>query len=190
MAKEGVKFLYGSAVVIGAIAAIQYFSRQKRLLKDISISNTSLDWQTILSGLISSQSAADIQGIPLTLSVVNNSDIDVIIKDADLDVSVDGISIGVVSLDDEEEIKLSKNSETQLDLSIKITVTDWLALGVKSNDIYYYINNGVNYEILSGSNVYKIRGNFVISASIFETLSYPYLLVMSGNQITEEVSGS
>ena len=150
MAKEGVKFLYGSAVVIGAIAAI-------------------------LSGLISSQSAADIQGIPLTLSVVNNSDIDVIIKDADLDVSVDGISIGVVSLDDEEEIKLSKNSETQLDLSIKITVTDWLSLGV---------------AILSGSNVYKIRGNFVISASIFETLSYPYLLVMSGNQITEEVSGS
>mgnify|MGYP003669336451 CR=1 FL=1 len=49
--------------------------QQKRLLKDISISNTSLDWQTILSGLISSQSAADIQGIPLTLSVVNNSDI-------------------------------------------------------------------------------------------------------------------
>ena len=175
MAKEGVKFLYGSAVVIGAIAAIQYFSRQKRLLKDISISNTSLDWQTILSGLISSQSAADIQGIPLTLSVVNNSDIDVIIKDADLDVSVDGISIGVVSLDDEEEIKLSKNSETQLDLNIKITVTDWLALGV---------------AILSGSNVYKIRGNFVISASIFETLSYPYLLVMNGNEITEEVSGS
>ena len=173
MAKEGVKFLYGSAVVIGAIATIQYFRRQKRLLKDICVSNTSFDWQSVLSGIISSQSASNLEGIPLTLSVVNNSNIDVTIKDIDLDVSVDNVSIGVVSLAD--EVELAKNSETLLELTIQITVTDWLALGL---------------ALLTGPNVYKIRGNFVISASIFETVSYPYLLVMSGSQVTSEESGN
>ena len=91
MAKEGVKFLYGSAIVIGLVAVVQYFRRQKRLLEDICVSSAGLDWKTVLSGLISSNNAGNIQGIPLQLSVVNNSDIDVTIKDIDLDVSVDGV---------------------------------------------------------------------------------------------------
>ena len=171
MAKEGVKFLYGSALVIGAIAVIQYFRRQKRLLKDICISNTSLDWQSVLNGLLSSSQASSMSGIPLTLSVVNNSKIDVTLKDVDLDVSVDGVSLGYVDL--KEEVELKGNSETQLELTITLTVSDWLSLGVA----------------LIGTNVYKIRGNFVISASVFETLNYPYYVVMTGSEITDEQSG-
>ena len=171
MAKEGVKFLYGSAVVIGIIAVIQYFRRQKRLLQDICISNVSLGWQEVLSGVLSSNNANNMQGIPLTLSVVNNSKIDVTIKDIDLDVSVDGVSLGFVELD--EEVELSANSETQLNLNIKLTITDWLSVGIA----------------LIGQNVYKIRGNFVISASVFETLNYPYYVIMTGSEITDEQSG-
>lgn len=171
MAKEGVKFLYGSALVIGSIAVIQYFRRQKRLLKDICISNVSLGWQEILSGILSSNNATNIQGIPLTLSVVNNSNIDVTLKDIDLAVSVDGVSLGYVDLD--EEVELTANSETQLDLTIKLSITDWLSTGIA----------------LLGQNVYKIRGNFVISASVFETLNYPYYVVVTGSEITDEQSG-
>ena len=173
MAKEGVKFLYGSALVIGAIAIVQYFSRQKRLLKDICVSNTSFDWQGVLSGLISSQSAASLEGIPLSLTVVNNSDIDVTIKEIDLDVTVDGVEVGVVSLG--EEVLLTQNSETILDLSIKLTVTDWIGLAA---------------AIVIPPNVYKIRGNFVISASVFETITYPYLLIMTGSEVTTQESGN
>jgi|21_taG_2_1085346.scaffolds.fasta_scaffold24713_5 LEA14-like dessication related protein len=172
MAKEGVKFLYGSAIVIGIVAVVQYFSRQKRLLKDICVSNTSFDWQSILSGLLSSENASSTSGVPLTLSVVNNSDIDVTLKEIDLAVTVDGQNLGYVELG--EEVQLLANSETMLDLNITITVDDLLGLGL---------------SLLIPPNVYKIRGNFVISASVFETLKYPYLLVMTGSQLTEEVSG-
>jgi hypothetical protein len=61
-----------------------------------------------------------------------------------------------------------------LDLNIIITVDDLIALGI---------------SLLIPPNVYKIRGNFVISASVFETLNYPYLLVLTGSELTEEVSG-
>ena len=65
----------------------------------------------------------------------------------------------------EEEVKLTANSETQLDLKIKLSQINWLELGL---------------ELLIGPNAYKIRGNFVISASVFETLNIPYLLVTKG----------
>ena len=171
MAKEGVKFLYGSAIVIGSIAVIQYFRRQKRLLEGICVSSAGLDWKTVLSGVLSSNNADNIQGIPLTLSVVNNSNIDVTIKEIDLNVSVDGVNLGYVEL--VEEVELSKNSETILNLTITLGVTDWISLGLA----------------LIGQNVYKIRGNFVISASVFETLNYPYYVVVTGSEITDEQSG-
>ena len=168
MAKEGVKFLYGSAIVIGLVAVVQYFRRQKRLLEDICVSSAGLDWKTVLSGLISSNNAGNIQGIPLQLSVVNNSDIDVTIKDIDLDVSVDGVYLGYVEL--AQEVELSKNSETILNLNITLDVTDWISLGIA----------------MIGQNVYKIRGNFVISASVFESLNYPYYLIVTGDDIDEQ----
>jgi len=178
MAKESVKFLYGSAVVIGAIATIQYFRRQKQLLKGICISNTSFEWKEVLNGLLFSDAAADFDGIPLSLLVVNNSNIDVVIKDIDLKVSVDGINLGTVVLD--EEVELTANTETQLDLIITLDSINWLQLGL---------------ELLLGPNVYKIKGNFVISASVFETLNIPYTLVFKGNgssgsgSTTTEISG-
>jgi LEA14-like dessication related protein len=111
------------------------------------------------------------QGIPLTLSVVNNSNIDVTIKDIDLNVSVDDVNLGYVEL--VEEVELTKNSETILNLNITLDISDWISLGIA----------------LAGQNVYKIRGNFVISASVFETLNYPYYLIVTGSEITDEQSG-
>ena len=170
MAKEGVKFLYGSALVIGVVAVMQYYRRQKRLLKDICVSNTNFDWKTVLSGLLNNNNAAAMQGIPLQLSVVNNSNIDVTIKDIDLDVSVDGVYLGYVTL--ANPIELKANAESNLDLYITLDVGDWISLGIAA----------------LGSNVYKVRGNFVISASVFETLTYPYLLIIGGPDASE-ISG-
>ena len=82
------------------------------------------------------------------------------------------VNLGYVEL--VEEVELSKNSETILNLNITL-------------DSYRldFFRNCVGI----GQNVYKIRGNFVISASVFETLNYPYYLIVTGSEITDEQSG-
>jgi len=176
MAKEGVKFLFGSAIVIGAIALVQYFRRQRKLLSGICVSETSLNWRTTIYNIL--KGTSNLEGIPLTLSVVNNSNIDVTIKEVDLDVLVNNTVIGYVGIEDSEEFVISKNSESTLELYISLN-PETLAQ-IISNPLLALL------DLLVDTNTYKIRGNFVISASVFETLEYPYYLEVTGSELTEK----
>tara|TARA_R100001244_G_scaffold35643_3_gene32778 strand:- start:454 stop:1008 length:555 start_codon:yes stop_codon:yes gene_type:complete len=178
MASKTTKLIVGTAFVVGTIVFVRYLVRQSKMLKDICVTHTSLEWRNSLQQL-ATQWQEIIAGdpiefnVPLKLQLVNNSDIDVTVKEIDFDIYFESIHIGSIF---EQEPKIIKaNSRTDFDIYIDLDLQgDWINIGL---------------EAIGGNNKFEVIGNIVLSASIYETLNYPYQLIVQGNQVLKEVSG-
>jgi len=163
------------ALTIGGIAFVKYLTTQAKLLKKICVRSTSLEWREVLSsGLQAYISGTPMpQTIPLELEVVNDSDVEVEVKEMYFDIYFSGIH--VASVLNQDEAILMPNSVSNLEIDVNLDLAgDLIDIGL---------------ELLSGDNEIELRGNLKIQASVYEEYNYPYKLVVQGNEILEESSG-
>tara|TARA_R110000796_G_scaffold6678_5_gene23393 strand:- start:443 stop:976 length:534 start_codon:yes stop_codon:yes gene_type:complete len=172
---KGFKFAFGLLIGIGAVAFVKYLITQAKMLKNICVRSTSLEWREVLVNAIQSviTGSTPQATIPLELQIVNGTDIDVEIKEMAFDVYFDGTHIGMV--ESQQKAELLGNSINDLEVDINLDLAgDIVDLGL---------------SLLAGDNVIEIVGNIKIKASIYEELNYPYRIKVKGSEILSEVSG-
>ena len=132
--------------------------------------------------------------LPLNLTLNNDSNIDVTIKNVSFDITWMGsgtallegrnLIIGTVESDNETVIK--KNSKGYLGLTISLAPLANLSMAemvILGTDLLPVIGNGIDV---------MIDGNIKLKASIFETVYYPYTLMINtseGLEAADELSG-
>ena len=176
--------------VIGGVGVVSYFIRQGKLLKQICVSSTDLAWKTTLLGV-----ATDIKNgtspsvdLPLNLTLKNDSNIDVTIKDVEFDITwlgsgtslLEGRNLLIGTVDSNEETVIKKKSTGYLALKINLAPLSELSTGemvMLGTDMLPVIGNGI--DVL-------IDGNIQIKASIFETINYPYSLMINTSDAIED----
>tara|TARA_R110002073_G_scaffold30649_5_gene95183 strand:- start:3399 stop:3995 length:597 start_codon:yes stop_codon:yes gene_type:complete len=176
--------------VIGGVGVVSYFIRQGKLLKQICVSSTDLAWKTTLLGV-----ATDIKNgtspsveLPLNLTLKNDSNIDVTIKDVGFDITwlgsgtslLEGRNLLIGRVDSNEETVIKKKSTGYLSLKINLAPLSDLSSGemvMLGTDMLPIVGNGI--DVL-------IDGNIQIKASIFETINYPYSLMLNTSDAIED----
>lgn len=176
--------------VIGGVGVVSYFIRQGKLLKQICVSSTDLAWKTTLLGV-----ANDIKNgtspsvdLPLNLTLKNDSNIDVTIKDVGFDITwlgsgtslLEGRNLLIGRVDSNEETVIKKKSTGYLALKINLAPLSDLSSGemvMLGTDMLPIVGNGI--DVL-------IDGNIQIKASIFETINYPYSLMLNTSDAIED----
>lgn len=176
--------------VIGGVGVVSYFIRQGKLLKQICVSSTDLAWKTTLLGV-----ANDIKNgtspsvdLPLNLTLKNDSNIDVTIKDVGFDITwlgsgtslLEGRNLLIGRVDSNEETVIKKKSTGYLALKINLAPLSDLSAGemvMLGTDMLPIVGNGI--DVL-------IDGNIQIKASIFETINYPYSLMLNTSDAIED----
>jgi hypothetical protein len=176
--------------VIGGVGVVSYFIRQGKLLKQICVSSTDLAWKTTLLGV-----ANDIKNgtspsvdLPLNLTLKNDSNIDVTIKDVGFDITwlgsgtslLEGRNLLIGTVDSNEETVIKKKSTGYLALKINLAPLSDLSAGemvMLGTDMLPVLGNGI--DVL-------IDGNIQIKASIFETINYPYSLMINTSDAIED----
>ena len=176
--------------VIGGVGVVSYFIRQGKLLKQICVSSTDLAWKTTLLGV-----ANDIKNgtspsvdLPLNLTLKNDSNIDVTIKDVGFDITwlgsgtslLEGRNLLIGTVDSNEETVIKKKSTGYLALKINLAPLSDLSSGemvMLGTDMLPIVGNGI--DVL-------IDGNIQIKASIFETINYPYSLMLNTSDAIED----
>ena len=176
--------------VIGGVGVVSYFIRQGKLLKQICVSSTDLAWKTTLLGV-----ANDIKNgtspsvdLPLNLTLKNDSNIDVTIKDVEFDITwlgsgtslLEGRNLLIGTVDSNEETVIKKKSTGYLALKINLAPLSDLSAGemvMLGTDMLPVLGNGI--DVL-------IDGNIQIKASIFETINYPYSLMINTSDAIED----
>ena len=176
--------------VIGGVGVVSYFIRQGKLLKQICVSSTDLAWKTTLLGV-----ANDIKNgtspsvdLPLNLTLKNDSNIDVTIKDVEFDITwlgsgtslLEGRNLLIGTVDSNEETVIKKKSTGYLALKINLAPLSDLSAGemvMLGTDMLPVLGNGI--DVL-------IDGNIQIKASIFETINYPYSLMLNTSDAIED----
>lgn len=176
--------------VIGGVGVVSYFIRQGKLLKQICVSSTDLAWKTTLLGV-----ATDIKNgtspsvdLPLNLTLKNDSNIDVTIKDVEFDITwlgsgtslLEGRNLLIGTVDSNEETVIKKKSTGYLALKINLAPLSDLSAGemlMLGTDMLPIVGNGI--DVL-------IDGNIQIKASIFETINYPYSLMLNTSDAIED----
>ena len=176
--------------VIGGVGVVSYFIRQGKLLKQICVSSTDLAWKTTLLGV-----ATDIKNgtspsvdLPLNLTLKNDSNIDVTIKDVGFDITwlgsgtslLEGRNLLIGTVDSNEETVIKKKSTGYLALKINLAPLSELSTGemvMLGTDMLPVLGNGI--DVL-------IDGNIQIKASIFETINYPYSLMLNTSDAIED----
>ena len=176
--------------VIGGVGVVSYFIRQGKLLKQICVSSTDLAWKTTLLGV-----ATDIKNgtspsvdLPLNLTLKNDSNIDVTIKDVGFDITwlgsgtslLEGRNLLIGTVDSNEETVIKKKSTGYLALKINLAPLSDLSSGemvMLGTDMLPIVGNGI--DVL-------IDGNIQIKASIFETINYPYSLMLNTSDAIED----
>lgn len=176
--------------VIGGVGVVSYFIRQGKLLKQICVSSTDLAWKTTLLGV-----ATDIKNgtspsvdLPLNLTLKNDSNIDVTIKDVGFDITwlgsgtslLEGRNLLIGRVDSNEETVIKKKSTGYLALKINLAPLSDLSSGemvMLGTDMLPIVGNGI--DVL-------IDGNIQIKASIFETINYPYSLMLNTSDAIED----
>lgn len=172
---KGFKIFFALAITIGGIAFIKYITTQAKLLKNICVRSTSLDWRDVLVNAIQALVGGEQPQatIPLQLQVVNGSDIDVEVIEMAFNIYFDGIHVGEVY--SQQESALTANSINDLEVDVELDLAgDLLDLGL---------------SLLSGNNVIEIVGNIKIKASIYEEYNYPYQLKVQGSEVLSEIGG-
>jgi hypothetical protein len=190
------KTIITTAAVLGGVGVLAYFLRQGKLLKDICVSSTDLAWKSTLLGV-----ATDIQNgntpsvdLPLNLTLNNDSNIDVTIKNVSFDITwmgsgtalLEGRNLLIGTVESDSETVIKKNSKGYLGLTISLAPLADLTTGemvILGGDLLPVVGNGIDV---------MIDGNIKLKASIFETVYYPYTLMMNtseGLEDADEISG-
>tara|TARA_R110001599_G_scaffold5726_3_gene28492 strand:- start:2233 stop:2829 length:597 start_codon:yes stop_codon:yes gene_type:complete len=190
------KTIITTVAVLGGVGVLAYFLRQGKLLKDICVSSTDLAWKTTLLGV-----ATDIQqgntpsvDLPLNLTLNNDSNIDVTIKNVSFDITwmgsgtalLEGRNLLIGTVESNSETVIKKNSKGYLGLTISLAPLADLTTGemvILGGDLLPVVGNGIDV---------MIDGNIKLKASIFETVYYPYTLMMNtseGLEDADEISG-
>lgn len=179
MAKGG-KVVFGTVAVLGVLGAIVYFIRQSKLLRQICVSHTDIGWESTVyevgTAVYDGETPSNLE-VPFHLTLVNNSNIDVIIKDVDMSITWLSQDTALLSSDklignvkSTREDKLVKNSTTTITMNVDLSPITKLTTGqllLLTGDI---ASNGIRVIV---------QGNVKLKASIFETINYPYYLNMN-----------
>jgi hypothetical protein len=179
MAKGG-KVVFGTVAALGVLGAIAYFVRQGKLLRQICVSHTDIGWESTVyevgTAVYNGEAPSNLE-VPFHLTLVNNSNIDVIIKDVDMSItwlSQDTALLGsdklIGNVKSTREDKLVKNSTTTITMNVDLSPITNLTTGqllLLTGDI---ASNGIRVIV---------QGNVKLKASIFETINYPYYLNMN-----------
>jgi hypothetical protein len=179
MAKGG-KVVFGTVAALGVLGAIAYFVRQGKLLRQICVSHTDIGWESTVyevgTAVYNGETPSNLE-VPFHLTLVNNSNIDVIIKDVDMSItwlSQDTALLGsdklIGNVKSTREDKLVKNSTTTITMNVDLSPITNLTTGqllLLTGDI---ASNGIRVIV---------QGNVKLKASIFETINYPYYLNMN-----------
>lgn len=178
--KLGFKTFFGFTAIIGGIAFVKYAISQVKMLKGICVSSSSLDWQNPLFEALESKvlgNPIDVD-IPLALSILNNSDLEVSVKDVKFEILFQGIKIADVY--HISETTLNPNSKSTMDLKvelIKLTNKDLSDIGIEIAKIVFGTTDEATYEIV---------GELKVQASIYEKLTIPYSMIMKGSEVLED----
>ena len=179
MAKGG-KVVFGTVAALGLLGAIAYFVRQGKLMRQICVSHTDIGWESTVyeigTAVVNGETPSNLE-VPFHLTIVNKSNIDVIIKEVDMSITWLAQDTALLASDklignvkSTREDKLVKNSTTTITMSVdlspltKLTTAQLILL---TGDI---AANGIRVIV---------QGNVKLKASIFETINYPYYLNMN-----------
>jgi len=178
---KGKKVIFTTVAALGIIGAIAYFMRQAKLLKEICVSATNFNWvsnlYSVLSDIINPQDG-DILNLDYSITLVNNSNIEVEIKEINLELRSSQGRIAVIKNDFVEV--LGKQSTKNIPLDIVLAVDPNISfLDLLADQTI----GGIDMEI---------TGNIVVKASIFETINIPYRSRFNtgSNSNIKEESGS
>ena len=162
MAKDK-KVIFTTLAALGIIGAIAYFMRQAKLLKEICVSSTDFNWisniTSIVSDLINPQDG-DVLNLDYSITLVNNSNIDVELKEIDLELRTSKGRLAIIRNDFVEVLEKKSTKTIPLDIILAIDGDiNILDLGVDQLD------GGIDMQLI---------GDIVVKASIFETIKIPY----------------
>ena len=178
---KGTKALLGILGIFGVTAVAAYFLRQAKLLKEICVSATNFNW---LSNLISvlqavtSSNDGEVLNLDYSITLVNNSNIDVELKEINLELRSSQGRIAIIRNDFVEV--LAKKSTKTIPLDIVLAIDSSISL---ADLIVDQAVGGIEMQII---------GDIVVKASIFETIRIPYRSRFNtgSNSDIKEESGS
>jgi hypothetical protein len=190
------KIIITTGAVLGGVGVLAYFLRQGKLLKEICVSSTDLAWKTTLLGVANDIKLGNTPStdLPLNLTLNNDSNIDVTIKNVSFDITwmgsgtalLEGRNLLIGTVESNNETIIKKNSVGYLGLNINLEPLTNLTMGemvILGGDLLPLIGNGIDV---------MIDGRIKLKASIFETVYYPYTLMINTSESLEaadEVSG-
>ena len=179
--KKETKVAIGIIGVLGLTAVAAYFLRQAKLLKEICVSSTNFDWA---SNIVSTAQAVlnpedgQVLNLDYSITLENNSNIDVEIKEIDLELRSSQGRIALIQNDFVEV--LPKKSSKTIPLDIVLAIDPSISLADLAVD-----------QAVGGIEM-QITGDIVAKASIFETIRVPYRSRFNtgSNPNAQESSGS
>ena len=193
--KKDTKIVLAVLVAGGGLLLTRYFIRQYRLLRNVCVSNTNLNWAQELAqaafdaasgdGFSYSTLDADFQ-----LELTNSSDIPVTIKDINLSVFLEGQKIG--SIIDQQPTTLDRNSSQTLFLRLDIdeniiqgaVETTALQTGLE------FLVSIFSSQVDIPTTRIEIQGIINVKASFYESFKIRYRQVTTPDGIIEESSGN
>tara|TARA_R110002012_G_scaffold59532_2_gene155760 strand:+ start:5078 stop:5680 length:603 start_codon:yes stop_codon:yes gene_type:complete len=193
--KKDTKIVLAVLVAGGGLLLTRYFLRQYRLLRNVCVSNTNLNWAPELVQL--AIDATDGNGFslntldtPFELELSNSSDIPVTVKDINLNVYLEGQKIGKII--DVESTTLDKNSSVTLFLNLDID--EDIIAGVVQNTALQtaleYLTSIFSNDVDTPTTQIEVSGVINVKASIYESFKIRYRLVTTPSGLIEESSGN
>ncbi len=192
---KGAKIV-GYGLLAGGVAAAVYFIRQARLLKDICVKSTYFDWNAVIYDIgknVINGDPLDID-VPFDLELSNSSNIDIEIKEVDLEIRANCIGVGRVYSDTIQ--KIPKKSSAKLEILIEANpdltqddITELLGSGLLGGTGLGNLLDSLNIIDLDNDIVFAVDGNIKVKASIFETYNFPYFMRASVGELLEEQGG-
>lgn len=178
---KGTKALLGILGIFGVTAVAAYFLRQAKLLKEICVSATDFNWLSNLYNVLSSVTnpqEGDVLNLDYSITLVNNSNIDVELKEINLELRSSQGRIAIIRNDFVEV--LAKKSTKTIPLDIVLAIDPSISL---ADLLFDQAVGGIEMQII---------GDIVVKASIFETIRIPYRSRFNtgSNSNIQEESGS
>tara|TARA_R100000664_G_C2720643_1_gene114255 strand:- start:432 stop:989 length:558 start_codon:yes stop_codon:yes gene_type:complete len=178
---KGTKAIIGLLGILGVTAVAAYFLRQAKLLKEICVSSTNFDWVSNLVSIlqaITNPEDGQVLNLDYSITLVNNSNIDVELKEINLELRSSQGRIAVIRNDFVEVLARKSTKTIPLDIMLaldsNISIVDLIA------------------DQAIGGIEMQIIGDIVVKASIFETIRVPYRSRFNtgSNTNAQEESGS
>lgn len=193
--KKDTKIVLAVLVAGGGLLLTRYFLRQYRLLRNVCVSNTNLNWAVELAE--AALDAVDGDGFSYStldtqfeLELTNSSDIPVTIKDINLNVFLEGQKIGTII--DQQSTTLDKNSSVTLFLNLDIdeNVIQGAIENTALQTAFEFISSVLSSNVDVPTTRIEVSGVINVKASIYESFKIRYRLVTTPSGLIEESSGN